>query len=633
MILKRWKVAAFAMLISSTLLAGCQTENAGNASKKTLKTETSQEAQKESVKVSLKEQGYTIDTVISYGENINIVSLTKDGKEYAATIDDNFNWLMKPTDKYSFGDLDFSDGLAIVSVPETREMILAEDPDAKLYGYINTKGEWVIEPLYRYANEFSNGVAVVSTVEEDRDDLSNSKTIIIDPDGNQIGELDSSGLDKLSLDDGDYFQGSFLGEYLYTTLGFFDKQGKYREVYEEAPEDSGDFSNFLVLDKKIIEVDDEDHFNIRKLDGTLIKTTDKTGTFTTENAENLIENNLLLVGGDIVGGEGDAIVDSDLHVKFEPDGFDNGLAEDLIYIGESKKEIEDIGYANTGNFYDYSGEKVFSVTDMIGAVYGDKYFRKGNEYFELVDVNGKVVIDESMKITDTEAVIFDEGGEDNTPYKNLVRIEYRENAEDSEPNEALLNVDTLEIKDIEDLLNDDVDIAAQEETKNDATNTEKKEVAETEADTEAVAAETANTETVEQDSSSQREHKIDYWSFVEVLTHQIDLTISDIQSVTEINEFEELIGTLNQSQDQLEGLVVPDDAAYQNYHEKLLENLPPIITILEDTLKILKDGSANEEKINHAQSNLDYQLFLYESNNNDLNNRKHFMQEKLKQNN
>jgi len=45
---------------------------------------------------------------------------------------------------------DFSDGMAV-----------AYDSETSLYGYINTKGKWVIKPQYTQANSFTNGYASV----------------------------------------------------------------------------------------------------------------------------------------------------------------------------------------------------------------------------------------------------------------------------------------------------------------------------------------------------------------------------------------------------------------------------------------------------------------------------------------
>jgi len=617
MIFNDWKYAASVLLIIGGLLTGCEDKNESHSTTESSRAETAQTETAQTETKTLAEQGYELKTVLSYGENINIVSLEKNGSEYVAAIDDNFNWLMEPTDEYKFEDLEFIDGLSLASIPETREMILAQDPDAKLYGYINIKGEWVIKPVYRYANKFSNGVAVVNTVEEDRDDLSNSRTIVIDTAGREVGQLDQEGLDKLDLNDGESFFGSYLGDYLYTTFGFFDKQGNYREVYEEDPEESRSTrgSDFIVLNEKIIKTDGDNAISIESLDGSPIQTFEKTGNFTVENGEELIKNNLFLLAGDIVGGEGYAIADSDLNILFPPDGFTIGLAENLIFAGELSSDAESEIPSYSGDFYDFTGKKVFSVTDMVGAVYGDKYFVKGEEYFKLVDIHGNVLLDESQKITDTEAVLFDEGGRDNTPSKNLVRIEYRENAEDGEPNEALLNVDTLAIVDLEDLLK-----IENIETKEVKQTTEKQQ-----ADRE-IQEVTKNTDDL-------IEHKKEYWRFVEVLSNQVDLALNEAPQGTD--GIYEILTNLKQLQEQLEGLAAPDDTAYQNYHQKLVSGLPPIIESIEKIIDIMQDNQAGftpeqEAAINDELSNLEYQVFIFNSNSNALDGVKNALIEELK---
>lgn len=610
---RNWKVAASLLVISGALLTGCQdTGNEGKTSKGTSKTEASQKE----TKPTLEEQGFEIKTVLSYGENLNMVSLEKDGAEYVGTIDDNFHWLMEPTNEYKFEELEFHDGLAAASIPETREMILAEDPEARLYGYINTKGEWVIEPIFRSANNFSNGVAVVSTIEEDRDDLSNSRTIVIDTKGKEVGELAEVGLEKLELYDGDYFYGSYFGDYLYTTFGFFDKQGNYTEVYEEEPEDEG--SHFLVLDGKIIKEDADGYISIEGLDGSPIKTFDQTGHFTTEDIEDLLDHNIFLASGDIVGGEGNAIVDSNFNVLFQPDGFTLGLAKNLIFTGELSGDPEDEAYTQSGDFFDYTGKKVFSVTNMVGAVYGDKYFVKGKEYYQLVDINGKVLIDESKKITDTEAALFDEGGDDNTPSKKLVRIEYRKNAKDAKPNQALLNVDTLKIVDYEGLLKLETDGSK-------VVKAQAKEVKNKQKDT--------NTKVVKNTSAELIEHKKEYWRFVDVLTNQIKESLATPPQG--IDGLEGLLKNWKEIQGQLEGLNVPNDPAYQDFNQKLVGGLPPLIEGAEKLLDMMQDYQSNptseqERAINDEIGNLEYNLFNFQSNINALDGTKNLLQDALK---
>ena len=84
-------------------------------------------------------------------------------------------------------------------------------------------------------------------------------------------------------------------------------------------------------------------------------------------------------------------------------------------------------------------------------------FTIGEEYYQLVNLDGDVLIDESKKITDTESINIRKSGKGLTDKSNRtlikIKIKYRENAQNVEPKEALLNLETLEIVDLQDVLN------------------------------------------------------------------------------------------------------------------------------------------------------------------------------------
>ena len=42
-------------------------------------------------------------------------------------------------------------------------LIIAQDPETELYGYIDISGEWVIQPAYRQVSDFYEGLASVSS--------------------------------------------------------------------------------------------------------------------------------------------------------------------------------------------------------------------------------------------------------------------------------------------------------------------------------------------------------------------------------------------------------------------------------------------------------------------------------------
>ena len=102
---------------------------------------------------------------------------------------------------------------------EEPEKIIVDEPlfDAKkgeLYGYINTKGEFVIEPKYYIAMEFSEGVAAVKFDGEDSFKL-------IDKKGDVVGATDASWVDPFCEGLAVAQVGGYDGKY-----GYIDKSGK-----------------------------------------------------------------------------------------------------------------------------------------------------------------------------------------------------------------------------------------------------------------------------------------------------------------------------------------------------------------------------------------------------------------------
>ena len=421
------------------ILTGCQQSEESN------KTTVTQNGVQDVIQESFQEQGFEITAFKAYDENTNVVTLDNDGNKYFGTIDNNFEWLMEPTSEFNSylnavnkDTIVFSEGLAAVSIPDTRKMRLNDN----LWGYINVKGEWVIEPIYREVNDFSNELAVVKTVEEDRDDLSNYRKITIDHTGNEVAQLCKGGKCN-SFNAADHYRGNYLFESDYYDA--FDKEGKYinlpnitnreiddrfiigdRIIHHKEYNNANDtliISNFKgeILNDSLLDNDDINEFYY---DETLAK-------------NNLFQLDLIEGKSTIYNTDGVAIITA------QSETLDTGFAKDLIFDYEHGK--------GTGTFYDFTGNEVYKVKKMVGPLFGNnRYFVMGKEYYKLVDVEGNVLIDESMKITYTDAKNFNRYFDD--PTVKLVMIKYRENAEDTEPNEALLNIETLEIIDYEDLL-------------------------------------------------------------------------------------------------------------------------------------------------------------------------------------
>lgn len=419
------------LLLSATFLVACG----------------SGEAEVQEVKQTLSEQGYVITSVVSFGDNANVIYLEKDGVEYVGTVDDEFNWLMEPTDKYT--ELVFHEGLAPVSVPEEREMILANDPNAELWGFINAKGEWVVEPIYREVHPFSDGVAVVKTVEEDRDDFMHSRLIVINKKGEEVGELKSAYIHTEDIESSEYAT-SFIGGNAYAEGGFYDKKGNF------TPMELG-LDEYIAFNDKRFENDGRENSEVyaKNLKGEVLNTFKVKDSIRVPDAYNvdkdtiqhMAQNNVLLINGE----EMKYLVDASSMSLLLRGKIETGIGEGLLFIEDSTNTNSIDDETKTGTFFDYNGKKVATVKDMVGPLLQDRYFVLGNEYYELVDVNGNVLINESQKITEIEVVTYDEYTKD--PFKNVVKVKYREDANDIDPKEGLLNVKTQKLIQVNELLN------------------------------------------------------------------------------------------------------------------------------------------------------------------------------------
>lgn len=436
------------LLISSGFLSGCLVDD-NIYPEEMLKAENNNKKNKDEKTVqTLAEQGFVIESINSYGENEHVVYIKKGNKEYIGVVDDSFKWIIEPTDKYEH--LGFHDGLAAITTPETREMILVNNSKAVLYGFMNNKGDITIEPNYRYAYPFSDGVAIVQTIEEDRDDLMNSRWVVIDKRGNEIAQLTPSELYTKEWDK-DKEVTSFIGGYAYANAGFYDKKGIFTPMdlsikdyivingkrFENVKEE-----NVVEIVAKNLNGDEINRFKVEgeNLDIVSIDEVDY------NTIQHLAKNNVILVNGENTRYLLDG---ASLNVLLRGN-IDTSLGEGLIFIEDVASGAEENTDGKYGTFFDYNGNKVAAVTNMIGPLLNDRYFTLGDEYYKLVDINGNVLIDEDRKITDVEVLYYDD--KTTNPYKHMIKIHYREDATDVDPNEALLNVETLEIKDTVDLL-------------------------------------------------------------------------------------------------------------------------------------------------------------------------------------
>ena len=99
------------------------------------------------------------------GEDINLTSQEGENEKYGF-IDKSGKFVIEP--QFEFAD-DFSEGLAIVTINDE-------------YGFIDKSGKFVIEPQFEYASKFSDGISRVEN---------NGKEFKIDTNGNVVSDLDS----------------------------------------------------------------------------------------------------------------------------------------------------------------------------------------------------------------------------------------------------------------------------------------------------------------------------------------------------------------------------------------------------------------------------------------------------------
>ena len=99
------------------------------------------------------------------GEDINLTSQEGENEKWGY-IDKSGKFVIEP--QFEFAD-DFSEGLAIVTINDE-------------YGFIDKSGKFVIEPQFEYASKFSDGISRVEN---------NGKEFKIDTNGNVVSDLDS----------------------------------------------------------------------------------------------------------------------------------------------------------------------------------------------------------------------------------------------------------------------------------------------------------------------------------------------------------------------------------------------------------------------------------------------------------
>lgn len=132
-------------------------------------------------------EGITVHEFDTQKSGYSVITGTNlSGEEVIGILDPEFNWMLEPSTSIKKVS-EMSNGLMGVAIHEDRE-IRAIDSEL-LWGYIDDQGEWAIKPQFQAVGLFSEGLALVETIEEDRDDLANSRGIVINEKGEEEFEI------------------------------------------------------------------------------------------------------------------------------------------------------------------------------------------------------------------------------------------------------------------------------------------------------------------------------------------------------------------------------------------------------------------------------------------------------------
>ncbi|WP_226643094.1 WG repeat-containing protein [Mesobacillus subterraneus] len=442
-------ISAFFMLISMT---ACNSTKEEKPAKETIVVKAKEEKVKEKIEPTLAEQGFSFDGLeIDPTEGIVLMKLKGPKGSYYGLMNSDFEWILKPTNEIvmfsdsandSANEVYFSEGLIRAAVKEEREIRANRGGKKEQYkwGYLNTKGEWVIEPIYRDVSGFSDGVAIVTTIEEDRDDLSNARQIVINQTGKELFELVSTYSIADSPEE-DYEGYNFENGYLKTEEGLYDTSGKLH-VIDFVPESEDEWGSYKVVDNKILILEGM-NVAVYELSGHLLKkiplndefTDEPYNLFTTEGLQN--EKKFIVVGNDSEGNSFSVLLDLDgnkygENIEPEADEDTKGQAEPYLFAYEEEGTL----------VYNFNGEKIGVMPSEAEGLYNDRYWVEGNEYDKLVTLDGQVVIDEDKKIKVNSLL---EGP--------VIPASRRLNADDPEMTNVLLNTVTSKTITINEILN------------------------------------------------------------------------------------------------------------------------------------------------------------------------------------
>ncbi len=449
--MKKHLILTLIVILISALLVSCNQSQSPVSSESNNNSEIHTD-QLEAEQITLAQEGYSIEYATPQDNGTTIIELNKDGdsQKYYGLVNSDFQWVLEPTNTIVSME-NFHDGFAAAAILDTREMRSVSNDDGQLWGYLDKDGNWVIEPQYAEANSFSNGLAVVTTIETDRDDLTNRRGIVIDQEGNEVFEIEKEyqvAASNASEEVGpDYQSYRFLNGYLLTDHGFYDVEGNFTEL--NLPEGQ---RALLMIDNKILTETFGDDSDIEEHGLRIIDTTGNVlNTYKdSELHESYSMNQIPVDNYDHIDKYKRFVISDEerMNVYMDIDGnqfFKGGFrvsGDYLVTYNFNPEEKSDI------TFYDLNGKKISQSSQIVYTFpYNNKYWIKGNEYAEFVDMNGQVLIDESKRIEpkdyqdDIEAL-------ESPIYKAAIRI----TEDDPEFTDCLINLDTLEIITFDELL-------------------------------------------------------------------------------------------------------------------------------------------------------------------------------------
>lgn len=421
--------AATSLSLALLLIAGCgeKEEVVQSTVNEVSTTQAAGEATKEEeAQMRLAEQGFEIEQLYTFKhEDVIFLELNREGDVYYAMMDSSFDWVLEPTNEIKDMEYDryfsqteydlviyegenapiIQDGFIALAVKDDRP----REDDGLLWGYMNTKGEWTIEPQFRSVNPFSEGIAVVKTIEEDRDDLQNSRTIAIDKEGNELFEISSYEEGK-DTEDASVMVDSFKNGYLKTSQGVYINSGQLFDMnfipgFHEV--EDGFFKEYEVIGDQVVTIFDN-KIKVFSLQGKLIKKfsyplsagelQEEVGDLSPTDLKlytpaTLAESKQFIVGSKIMNVDGEVIFESD-----------NFLIQDDVIVSR-EYNAED----GEWNFYDLKGTPI-TDQDIVGIqleqalYYNEPHWKEGSEYYKLISPQGEELIGEDRKISSVSSI-------------------------------------------------------------------------------------------------------------------------------------------------------------------------------------------------------------------------------------